>query len=69
MDKLIHAEDKEKMMEDSKRLQFFNQELKCGFHKNIDELYIKFLTQHNEISDMHDISLVKEIFDFLKKNA
>jgi hypothetical protein len=69
MDKLrVHTEDEE-LMEDSRKLQFYNNHVKPRFCGNLDELHIKFLHENLDIVEEHDAQIVRRVFQFLKNNA
>ena len=70
VEKYIDEYDKKSKneMQSGVRLQGFCNEMKYTFHANLDELHMKFLDQYlkEDGYDIKDISLIKEIFDFLK---
>jgi very-short-patch-repair endonuclease len=61
--------DTEKLLEDSKKLKMFEKEIKFNSQSNINELHIKFMCENLDLVDVHDVNIVKRVFDFLKKNA
>jgi hypothetical protein len=59
----------EELHADSKRLNFYNKNIKPEFQRNIDEMHLQFLCENQEIVDVNDLCLVKKVFDFLKTRA
>lgn len=66
--KLWESESYEKLINDTQKLRRFNEEIKMAEHKRLDELHLGFYQEHPEINDIHDMELVRKVFNYLKSN-
>lgn len=70
MDTFRKDVDAERLLEDSRKLQDFNKQIKAVFQGNFDEFLLLYLHKHPEIqSDSLELKAISEYNQFLKENA
>ena len=73
--KLWEPEEQESYLLDQQKLQKYKEEIKikeCFDNKNkidFNKLYMEFIDQHDEKLDIDKLWLVKQAFDFVKRNT
>lgn len=66
--KLWESESHKKLINDTQKLRRFNKEIKMTENNRLDELHLGFYQEHPEINDIHDMELVRKVFNYLKSN-
>ena len=69
MAELRKLEEKEELQQDGRKLRRFELEIKETARRKYDELHREFLCENNDIQNVEQLNLVRNIFEFLKKKA
>lgn len=66
----VKIQDKEKLKIHRKKLKQFQKEMRYVDMQNIDELqeeYVKYITEHRSYMTLEQLDTVSEVFEFMRK--
>ncbi|KGM93448.1 hypothetical protein IRP63_14290 (plasmid) [Clostridium botulinum] len=66
----VKIQDREKLKIHCKKLKQFQKEMRYTDMQNIDELqeeYIKYITEHRPYMTLEQLDTVSEVFEFMRK--